>query len=83
MKPPITYFGGKTRIADQIAALLPPHEHYVERPRQRHGPDEIPRLRWERIVSPSLRTWAVPSRPAEASADGMPLTLFEASGGAP
>ena len=30
MKPPITYFGGKTRIADQIAALLPPHEHYVE-----------------------------------------------------
>ena len=53
------------------------------RPRQRHGPDEIPRLRWERIVSPSLRTWAVPSRPAEASSDGMPLTLFEASGGAP
>jgi DNA adenine methylase len=30
MKPPFTYFGGKTSIAPQIAALLPPHEHYVE-----------------------------------------------------
>lgn len=30
MKPPFTYFGGKTRLAPQIAALLPPHEHYVE-----------------------------------------------------
>lgn len=30
MKPPFTYFGGKTLIADRIAALLPPHEHYVE-----------------------------------------------------
>ena len=30
MKPPFTYFGGKTAIADRIAALLPPHEHYVE-----------------------------------------------------
>lgn len=30
MKPPLTYFGGKTRIAPQVAALLPPHEHYVE-----------------------------------------------------
>jgi DNA adenine methylase len=30
VKPPFTYFGGKTSIADQIAALLPPHEHYVE-----------------------------------------------------
>lgn len=30
MKPPFTYFGGKTRIAGQIAALLPAHEHYVE-----------------------------------------------------
>lgn len=30
MKPPITYFGGKTAIAPQIAAMLPPHEHYVE-----------------------------------------------------
>lgn len=30
MKPPFTYFGGKTRIAGQIAALLPPHEHYIE-----------------------------------------------------
>ena len=25
MKPPFTYFGGKTRIADRIAALLPAH----------------------------------------------------------
>lgn len=30
MKPPFTYFGGKTSIAGQIAALLPPHEHYLE-----------------------------------------------------
>lgn len=30
IKPPFTYFGGKTRIAAQIAALLPAHEHYVE-----------------------------------------------------
>ena len=30
MKPPFTYFGGKTSIAERIAALLPPHEHYVE-----------------------------------------------------
>lgn len=30
MKPPFTYFGGKCRIAPRIAALLPPHEHYVE-----------------------------------------------------
>lgn len=30
MKPPFTYFGGKTSIADRIAALLPQHEHYVE-----------------------------------------------------
>jgi len=30
MKPPFTYFGGKTSIAPQIAALLPPHEHYIE-----------------------------------------------------
>ena len=30
MKPPFTYFGGKTAIAPRIAALLPPHEHYVE-----------------------------------------------------
>ncbi len=30
MKPPFTYFGGKTRLAAQIAALLPSHEHYVE-----------------------------------------------------
>lgn len=30
MKPPFAYYGGKTRIADQITALLPPHKHYVE-----------------------------------------------------
>lgn len=30
MKPPFTYFGGKCRIADRIASLLPPHKHYVE-----------------------------------------------------
>lgn len=30
MKPPFTYFGGKTSIAEQIVRLLPPHEHYVE-----------------------------------------------------
>lgn len=26
----MAYFGGKTRLAAKIAALLPPHEHYVE-----------------------------------------------------
>jgi len=30
MKPPFTYFGGKTSTAARIASLLPPHEHYVE-----------------------------------------------------
>lgn len=30
MKPPFTYFGGKTAIASKIAGLLPAHEHYVE-----------------------------------------------------
>lgn len=30
MKPPLPYFGGKQRIADQIVALLPEHMHYVE-----------------------------------------------------
>lgn len=30
MKPPLTYFGGKTRLAPKIAALLPAHRHYVE-----------------------------------------------------
>ena len=30
LKPPFTYFGGETAIAERIAALLPPHEHYVE-----------------------------------------------------
>lgn len=30
MKPPFTYFGGKTAIADRVVSLLPPHEHYVE-----------------------------------------------------
>lgn len=30
MKPPMPYFGGKMKIAPQIAALLPAHGHYVE-----------------------------------------------------
>lgn len=30
MKPPFSYFGGKTLVADQIARHLPPHGHYVE-----------------------------------------------------
>ncbi len=30
MRPPFGYFGAKTAIADDIAALLPAHEHYVE-----------------------------------------------------
>lgn len=30
MRPPFAYFGGKTNIADRIAALLPAHGHYVE-----------------------------------------------------
>ncbi len=30
MKPPLTYFGGKTTVAARIAVLLPGHEHYVE-----------------------------------------------------
>jgi DNA adenine methylase len=30
VKPPFAYFGGKTRLAEQIAAAFPPHEHYVE-----------------------------------------------------
>lgn len=30
MKPPFAYYGGKTKLADQIAALLPKHTHYVE-----------------------------------------------------
>ncbi|HET7486852.1 MAG TPA: DNA adenine methylase [Acidimicrobiales bacterium] len=30
MKPPIAYFGGKTRLAPWIAALMPPHRVYVE-----------------------------------------------------
>lgn len=28
--PPFTYFGGKTRLAEQIVATFPQHEHYVE-----------------------------------------------------
>ena len=28
--PPFAYYGGKTRLADRIVALLPAHEHYVE-----------------------------------------------------
>jgi DNA adenine methylase len=30
VKPPFTYFGGKTVHAARIASLLPPHGHYVE-----------------------------------------------------
>jgi DNA adenine methylase len=30
VKPPVAYFGAKTTIAAQIAALLRPHAHYVE-----------------------------------------------------
>lgn len=30
LKPPFTYFGGKTAIAGRIVGLLPPHRHYVE-----------------------------------------------------
>lgn len=29
-QPPFAYYGGKTSIAEKIASLLPPHEHYVE-----------------------------------------------------
>lgn len=29
-RPPLAYFGGKTRLAPLIAAALPAHEHYVE-----------------------------------------------------
>lgn len=30
MKPPVPYFGGKITVGPAIAALLPPHSHYVE-----------------------------------------------------
>jgi DNA adenine methylase len=30
MKPPINYYGGKTRIAPWIVSLMPPHDAYVE-----------------------------------------------------
>lgn len=30
LKPPFTYFGGKLKLAERIAALLPPHQHYIE-----------------------------------------------------
>ncbi len=30
VQPPLTYCGGKTRLASRIAALPQPHEHYVE-----------------------------------------------------
>lgn len=30
IKPPFTYFGGKTINATRIVAMLPPHGHYVE-----------------------------------------------------
>lgn len=31
MKPPFTYYGGKTTLADRIVATLPDHDHYVDR----------------------------------------------------
>lgn len=30
MRPPFTYYGGKTILAEKIVSLLPEHEHYVE-----------------------------------------------------
>ena len=30
LRPPFAYYGGKTLLAEQIAAMLPTHEHYVE-----------------------------------------------------
>ncbi len=30
VKPPLAYYGAKVTIAQQIVALFPPHEHYVE-----------------------------------------------------
>lgn len=30
VKPPFAYYGGKTTLAPTIAAMLPPHTHYVE-----------------------------------------------------
>lgn len=30
MKPPFPYYGGKTRVAEEIVRLLPAHRHYVE-----------------------------------------------------
>lgn len=30
LRPPIAYFGGKITVGPAIAALLPPHSHYVE-----------------------------------------------------
>src|SRR5690606_3844003 len=30
VKPPFSYYGGKTTLAPQIADLLPEHDHYVE-----------------------------------------------------
>lgn len=30
MRPPVSYYGGKTTVADEIVALLPSHDAYVE-----------------------------------------------------
>jgi DNA adenine methylase len=30
MKPPFSYYGGKTNLADLIVSLLPEHQHYIE-----------------------------------------------------
>lgn len=30
LKPPFIYYGGKTRLAERIARMLPEHAQYVE-----------------------------------------------------
>lgn len=30
IKPPFTYYGGKSSIAEQIVGFFPPHVHYIE-----------------------------------------------------
>lgn len=30
MKPPVIYYGAKTRVADQIVRMFPDHAHYIE-----------------------------------------------------
>ena len=40
MLPPITYYGGKAKLAEQIAVMLREHTHYVE---SRSGPTHVTR----------------------------------------